>query len=167
MEQSPQRAREGKETLDGIENSLKVTIGRMKALDDPAFMATLSRAEAQLKARTRGKAGIGDPWADVAHSMNAYRSFYIARRFAQPSGGNNNIRAYGVILRWHPFAAAEVTGVFGGFYGRDEDPVPNFFPAGDALPPQISRGQNLGQDSRTGRHYPGIDTPTVMARRSG
>ena len=86
MEQSPQRAREGKETLDGVENSLKVYIGRMKALDDPAFMATLARSEAQLKSKTRSKAGIGDPWTDVSKAMAAYRSFYIARRFALPSG---------------------------------------------------------------------------------
>ena len=85
MEQSPQRAREGKETLDGIENSLKVYIGRMKALNDPAFMATLARQEAQLKARTRGKAGIGDPWASVARTMAGYRSFYFADRYSLPN----------------------------------------------------------------------------------
>ena len=85
MEQSPQRAREGKETLDSVENSLKVYIGRMKALDDPAFMATLSRQEAQLKARSRGKAGIGDPWTSVARTMKGYRSFYFADRYSLPS----------------------------------------------------------------------------------
>ena len=85
MEQSPQRAREGKETLDGIENLLKVYIGRMKALNDPAFMATLARQEAQLKARSRGKAGIGDPWASVAQTMTGYRSFYFADRYSLPN----------------------------------------------------------------------------------
>ena len=67
------------------------------------------------------------------------------RRFNQPSGGHNNLRAYGAVLRWQPFAGAEVTGVYGGFAGRDENPVPLFFPAGDALPPQIERGVDLGQ----------------------
>ena len=86
MEQSPQRAREGKETLDGVENSLKVYIGRMKALDDPAFMATLAASEAKLKASSRGKAGIGDPWTNVARTMAGYRSFYFADRYSLPSG---------------------------------------------------------------------------------
>ena len=95
MEQSPQRAREGKETLDGVENSLKVYIGRMKALDDPAFMAGLARQEAQLKARTRGKAGIGDPWADVARTMNNYRSFYFADRYSLP---NEDLFNYAITL---------------------------------------------------------------------
>jgi iron complex outermembrane recepter protein len=67
------------------------------------------------------------------------------RRFRQPSGGQNSLRAYGAVVRWHPYAAAEITGVFGGFYGRNEDPVPSFFPAADALPPPIMRSQFLGQ----------------------
>lgn len=86
MEQSPQRHREGKETLDGIENSLKVYIGRMQALGDPAFMGKLSAAEAQLKAKSRGNAAIGDPWRDVAKAMNDYRAFYIADRYSLPLG---------------------------------------------------------------------------------
>ena len=68
------------------------------------------------------------------------------RRFNQPSGGNNNLRAYGALLRWQPYDKAEVTAVFGGFGARDEDPVPTLFPAGDALPPEIERGVFLGQN---------------------
>ncbi len=68
------------------------------------------------------------------------------RRTVQPQGGHMNTRAYGALLRWHPFARAEVTAVFGGFGQFDEDPLPSFFPAGDALPPQVARGVFLGQD---------------------
>jgi iron complex outermembrane receptor protein len=68
------------------------------------------------------------------------------RRNVQPQGGHNNTRAYGALLRWHPYARAEVTAAFGGFGQRDEDPVPSFFPAGDALPPETTRGVFLGQD---------------------
>ena len=81
------------------------------------------------------------------------------RRFNQPSGGRNNLRAYGAVLRWHPTASAEITGVYGGFYGRDEDPVPNLFPAADALPPRIERNQFLGQAwdrRRTGTQLTGL-----------
>lgn len=67
------------------------------------------------------------------------------RRSVQPQGGHNNTRAYGALLRWHPYDRAEVTAVFGGFGQRGEDPVPSFFPAGDALPPETTRGVFLGQ----------------------
>jgi V8-like Glu-specific endopeptidase len=86
MEQSPQRAREGAETLGGIENSLKVFIGRVKALNDPAFTGKLAAAEAALKAKSAGNAAIGNPWAEVAGAMRAYRDFYVADRFATPQG---------------------------------------------------------------------------------
>jgi hypothetical protein len=63
MAQSPARYREGKEELDGIENSLKVYIGRVKALNDPAFMGKIAAAEADLKAKSANNPAIGNPWA--------------------------------------------------------------------------------------------------------
>jgi len=86
MESSPEKAREGLETLGGIENSLKVYIGRVNALNDPAFTAKLAAAEAALKAKSAGSAAIGNPWADVEKAMRAYRNFYIADRFSLPQG---------------------------------------------------------------------------------
>ena len=86
MEQSPERAREGAETLGSIENSLKVFIGRVKALNDPAFTGKLAAAEAALKAKTAGNPAIGNPWADVSAAIRGYRDFYIADRFALPQG---------------------------------------------------------------------------------
>ena len=86
MKQSPVRAREGKEELDSVENSLKVYIGRVKAFNDPAFMGKLAAAEADLRARSRGNAAIGDPWGDIAKATSAYRELYLASRFIQPSG---------------------------------------------------------------------------------
>ena len=85
MEQSPAKAREAKEDLDGIENSLKVYIGRVKALGDPAFMRKIAAAEADLKARSVGNAAIGNPWADVATATSAYRNIYLPYRFINPS----------------------------------------------------------------------------------
>ena len=68
------KAREGKEELDGVENSLKVYIGRVKAFNDPAFMGKLAAAEAELRAKSAGNPAIGDPWADIARADAAYRT---------------------------------------------------------------------------------------------
>ena len=84
MEQSPVKAREGKEELDGVENSLKVYIGRVKALGDPAFMGRLAAAEAELKAKNANNAAIGNPWGDIATATTAYRDIYLPYRFMQP-----------------------------------------------------------------------------------
>lgn len=86
MESSPEKDREAAETLGSIENSLKVYIGRVKALNDPAFTARLAAAEAELKSKSAGNAAIGNPWADIARAMGAYRDFYVADRFSLPQG---------------------------------------------------------------------------------
>jgi hypothetical protein len=95
MKQSPARAREGKEELDGVENSLKVFIGRVKAFNDPAFMGKLATAEADLRARSKGNAAIGDPWADIAKATAAYRNLYLPYRFIQP---NSDLYFYAAAL---------------------------------------------------------------------
>ncbi|MCJ2179284.1 S46 family peptidase [Novosphingobium album (ex Hu et al. 2023)] len=86
MEESPDHEREGLDMLNGVENSLKVYIGRMKALNDPAFTGKLAEAEADLKAKSAGNAAIGDPWAEMDKTVQAYRALYMAYRFINPSG---------------------------------------------------------------------------------
>lgn len=86
MEESPEKAREGIDTLNGLENSLKVMIGRTKALNDPAFTRTLAERQAEVRAKSAGNAAIGDPWADVAKAVDFNRTIYLQRRFIQPSG---------------------------------------------------------------------------------
>jgi hypothetical protein len=86
MESDPAREREAVGTLAGVENSLKVFIGRVKALNDPALSGKIAAAEAQLKAKSAGNAAIGNPWGDVAEATRTYRDFYIARRFSLPLG---------------------------------------------------------------------------------
>lgn len=86
MEESPEHQREGLDTLNGIENSLKVYIGRTKALNDPDFTGKLAAAEAGLKTRSGGNAAIGDPWSAVEEAVTAYRALYLPARFTQPSG---------------------------------------------------------------------------------
>lgn len=86
MAESPEKEREGLDRLAGVENSLKVYIGRAKALNDPAFTAKLAAAEADLKAKSLGNPDIGDPWASVENATQAYRSYYLAARFTNPAG---------------------------------------------------------------------------------
>jgi len=84
MAQSPERQREGKSELDGVENSLKVYIGRVKAFNDPTFMGKIAAAEADLRSRSVGKSAIGDPWSDVAKAVAAQRELYYSSRFIEP-----------------------------------------------------------------------------------
>lgn len=84
MAQSPTRYREGKNELDSVENSLKVYIGRMKAFNDPTFMDRLAAAEADLKAKSRSNAAIGDSWSRIAGATAAYRELYLPYRFIEP-----------------------------------------------------------------------------------
>ena len=86
MQESPEKEREGLDTLNGVENSLKVYIGRVKALNDPAFTATLAENEADLRTKSAGNAEIGDPWSAVDEAVQAYRTLYIPYRFVDPSG---------------------------------------------------------------------------------
>ncbi|MXP13652.1 S46 family peptidase [Altererythrobacter confluentis] len=86
MEESAQKEREGLDLLGGIENSLKVYIGRTTALNDPAFTDKLAQEEEKLKALSKGNAAIGDPWTAIDGAMRAYRANYTALRFTQPSG---------------------------------------------------------------------------------
>ena len=71
MEESKEHAREGGDMLSGIENSLKVYIGRTKALNDPAFTARLAEAQNDLRQQVAGDREIGDPWTTVDEAMNA------------------------------------------------------------------------------------------------
>lgn len=82
MQESPEKEREGLDTLNGIENSLKVYIGQSKALNDPAFTGKLAAAEADLRAKGAGGA---DPWTTVDAAVTAYRPLYLASRFTSPS----------------------------------------------------------------------------------
>ncbi len=86
MQQSPEREREGGNMLSGIENSLKVFIGRTRALGDPAFTGRLTEAEQQLRAQSAGSEALGDPWAEVEAATDAYRSLYLPFSYIQAQG---------------------------------------------------------------------------------
>jgi hypothetical protein len=86
MRQSPDKAREGEVALFGVENNLKRTIGRTRALGDPAFYAMLAKNEAQLRATSASNPVIGDPWRDIDRAVAALRTIDAQRRFSRPSG---------------------------------------------------------------------------------
>ncbi|WP_120716289.1 S46 family peptidase [Tsuneonella amylolytica] len=85
MDESPQHEREGLDTLNGIENSLKVYIGRTKALNDPAFTGQLAANETALKTQSANNPAVGDPWTTVDGAVAEYRKLYLPARFLQPS----------------------------------------------------------------------------------
>ncbi|MEP7315657.1 MAG: S46 family peptidase [Sphingomicrobium sp.] len=85
MQENETQAREGESTLYGIENNLKRTIGRTKALLDPKFNAMLAAREADLKARVKGNSAIGNPWTEVSGAVSALREIDLQRRFALPT----------------------------------------------------------------------------------
>lgn len=87
MQESPEKYREGLDELNGIENSLKVFIGRVKALGDSAFVKRLADAETDLRARSAGNTAIGDPWSEVDAAVTAARESYIARSYISPNSG--------------------------------------------------------------------------------
>jgi hypothetical protein len=86
MKQSPERAREGEQALNGLENNFKRAIGRTKALGDPAFSASLAANEAALRAKSAGNAAIGNPWSDIDKAVAALRAIDTEYRFAEPQG---------------------------------------------------------------------------------
>ena len=86
MGQNPAKAREGEVALFSVENNLKRTIGRTRALGDPAFTAMLAKNEAELRSRSAGNAAIGDPWREIDGAVAALRTIDAQRRFSRPSG---------------------------------------------------------------------------------
>lgn len=84
--EDPDRIREGTDVLYGIENELKRTIGRTRALNDPALLARIAASERELKARSVGNPAIGDPWSQVDQAVSALRAIDTEYRFSQPQG---------------------------------------------------------------------------------
>ena len=86
MRQSPDKAREGEQTLNGVENNLKRAIGRTRALGDPKFNAMLAANEAALRAKSAGNTAIGDPWGEIDRAVQAQRALDLEYRYAEPDG---------------------------------------------------------------------------------
>ncbi len=99
MQSSPDKMREGGDTLFGVENSFKAQSGQFKSLNDAAFTARMSAMEADLKARVAGDAAIGDPWSEISAADRAYRDFFMANRFiGSGAGGGSSLYGTAVVL---------------------------------------------------------------------
>jgi hypothetical protein len=86
MRSSPDKAREGEQTLNSTENNLKRAIGRTRALGNPGFNATLAAKEAALRAKSAGIPAIGDPWGEIDRAIIAQRAIDAEYRYAIPEG---------------------------------------------------------------------------------
>ena len=78
MESSPSRSARVTEALESIENSLKVYIGRVKALDDPAFMRPARRRRSRPQGEERRQSGSAIPGPTSPSATQAYRNLYLA-----------------------------------------------------------------------------------------
>ena len=84
-EESPESKRIAGEELFSLENSYKVYWGRLSALNDAAFMATLRAREADLRAKAKANAAklgpdFGDPWAQIDKAQTALQALYLPYR---------------------------------------------------------------------------------------
>ena len=90
MKDDPVRTREGADELFGVENSYKATYGQRGALVEAGFARTLADNERTLRAAVAAspQAGaIGDPWAQVAGGIDAYRQFFLPYTFLEARAG--------------------------------------------------------------------------------
>ncbi|MBV9842898.1 MAG: S46 family peptidase [Sphingomonadaceae bacterium] len=99
MGDDPEKLREGKDELFGIENSFKAYSGQLRSLVDPAFAAKLAANEADLRNRVAAdaalKAKIGDPWRDVAAAVDAQRAIYMRYAYLERRAGfGSDLYAY-------------------------------------------------------------------------
>lgn len=79
-EEGERQAFEAMDPIVGLENTYKRGLGRMRALVDPAFMATRAAGEADFRQRVAANAElttrVGDPWTDLAAVQPALRELY-------------------------------------------------------------------------------------------
>ncbi len=78
----------------GLENTYKRGLGRMRALIDPAFMATRAEGEADFRRRVAADAAltarVGDPWADLAAVQPIQRELYPAYSMLETQAGGGS-----------------------------------------------------------------------------
>ena len=82
---SPEHARLVNTQIYGLENSLKSLKGSLKGLQDPAAMATIRKAEQQLRAKVdadpRLKADAGGSWDRIDKALARQKAFYNETTF--------------------------------------------------------------------------------------
>ena len=76
MDDDPEKTRTGNDRLHSVENSYKVFIGQWQALRDEDFREGLTKAERELRARVKGNAEIGNPWAEIDKAVAAFSTYF-------------------------------------------------------------------------------------------
>ncbi len=91
-QENAEQKRLAESPLFGVENSYKVYAGRQSTLDDPTFMASRRKEEADLKRRVSGRgdlsAEIGDPWSRIDKAQKAYWELYLFYRQLEAGAGS-------------------------------------------------------------------------------
>jgi hypothetical protein len=93
-EQGPEQARQVEDTLNSIENGIKVRRKQLDALLDDRVFAERAQQEAELQAWLKQHpelaAQVGDPWADVARAQQVWRDILVRYTFLESGAGFNN-----------------------------------------------------------------------------
>ena len=93
-EESEENAFIAMDPIVGLENTYKRGLGRMRALVDPAFMATRAEGEADFRRRVAADAAltarVGDPWADLAAVQPIQRELYPAYVMLEGQAGGGS-----------------------------------------------------------------------------
>ncbi|WP_426027916.1 S46 family peptidase [Brevundimonas sp. TWP2-3-4b2] len=93
-EESDENAFIAMDPIVGLENTYKRGLGRMRALVDPAFMATRAEGEADFRRRVAADAAltarVGDPWADLAAVQPIQRELYPAYSMLETQAGGGS-----------------------------------------------------------------------------
>ncbi|NEX92317.1 S46 family peptidase [Caulobacter sp. 17J65-9] len=83
-QQSAENARVAQDPITFLENSHKVSWGKLKALSDKAFFGTKQREEQDLRSKTADQ----KPWTDIEAAQAAYRDLYLPYYFLESNAGD-------------------------------------------------------------------------------
>jgi hypothetical protein len=88
---SPENARIARESIFGLENSQKATIGYNSGLLNKSEMQEKTDEESKLRESVLSSAKleteVGDPWSSIATAMNTQRKIWTAYQFLEKRGG--------------------------------------------------------------------------------
>lgn len=96
-EESPENKRIAQDLLFGLENSYKVYLGRLFALNGGDLMGTKQAEQAALQAKVAKLdmgAGFGDPWQTIASAETDYRALYLPYRFVEGGATGSQLFRY-------------------------------------------------------------------------
>jgi hypothetical protein len=98
-EESDENRRVAQDLLFGLENSYKVTYGRLFTLNDSAFMASKAQEEAALRQKVAGLGGslpanFGNPWGTIDSASREMRAVYLPFRVLERGASGSRLFGY-------------------------------------------------------------------------